>query len=80
MIARMTPDELLEDFKRSYENAFDKRLSDEEARELQEELLHLYKVVLRRSTPPGEEPRPPRPPWENQPIDPPLSEGPQESI
>lgn len=64
----------LEDFKRTYENAFQKRLSDDEARELAERLKDLYRTVLRRSAPAGEEPRPINPSWEGKEspaIDPP---------
>jgi hypothetical protein len=53
----------LEDFKRTYENAFQVRLSDEEAHELAERLKDLYRTVLRRSAPDGAEPRPVQPPW-----------------
>ena len=41
--------EALEDFKRRYENVFSIRLSDEEARELEASLKHLYRIVRRRS-------------------------------
>ena len=53
----------LEDFKRTYENAFQVRLSDEEARELAERLKELYRTVLRRSTSAAEEPRAIELPW-----------------
>lgn len=58
--------EELEDFKKTYENAFDIRLSDEGAHELADELKQLYRTVLRRSTPINETPRQVRPPWEGQ--------------
>lgn len=54
----------LEDFKKTYENAFDIWLSDNDAQELAERLKHLYRTVLLRSAPPGEEPRDVRPPWD----------------
>lgn len=62
---RMTLDgEALEDFKRRYENAFSIRLSDEEARELEANLKHLYRIVRRRSAG-RDEPPALRLPWCN---------------
>lgn len=48
--------EALEDFKRRYDNVFSIRLSDEEARELEANLKHLYRIVRRRSAGSGETP------------------------
>lgn len=54
----------LEDFKQRYENVFAVRLSDDEARELERNLKHLYRIVRRRSAGPNTPVAPIRPPWE----------------
>lgn len=59
--------EALEDFKRRYENVFAVRLSDVEARALEADLKHLYRLVRRRAAPKGLKPEPIRPPWLSSP-------------
>lgn len=59
--------EALEDFKRRYEIVFSTRLSDEEARELEANLKHLYRSVRRRSSASGETPEL-RLPWRDRSV------------
>lgn len=58
----LTPEEL-EDFKARYQNAFNVRLSDEEALDLADRLEELYRIVLNRSAEPSEMPRAPSVSW-----------------
>lgn len=55
--------EALEEFKRRYEVVFNTRLSDAQARELEADLRHLYRIVRRRSAVGGDTPSAPNPPW-----------------
>lgn len=58
----LSPEEL-DEFKKHYENAFNIRLSDDEAVELADRLDELYRIVLDRSAAAEDLPKPKGAPW-----------------